>query len=147
MMSANGLEVFDKTLQTTNIWLDEIMDDHGPDRQLAWHVLGTGLRTTRDLLPTELAAHLGAQLPLLVRGTYYEQFTPARMPDKARSLDDVLGRMQQGLQGVRPVAADAALSSVFKVLSHHVDPGQVRKVRDALPEDVRRLWADPDVKH
>ena len=32
-MSATGLDVFDKTLQTTNIWLDEIMAKLGPDRQ------------------------------------------------------------------------------------------------------------------
>ena len=36
-MSATGLDVFDKTLQTTNIWLDEIMAKLGPDRQVAWH--------------------------------------------------------------------------------------------------------------
>ena len=39
-MSTTGLDVFDKTLQTTNIWLDEIMDVVGPDRGVAWHVLG-----------------------------------------------------------------------------------------------------------
>ena len=38
-MSATGLEVFDKTVQTTNIWLDELMADIGPDRHVAWHVL------------------------------------------------------------------------------------------------------------
>lgn len=35
-MSTNGLEIFDKTIQTTNIWLDEIMAELGPDRQIAW---------------------------------------------------------------------------------------------------------------
>jgi uncharacterized protein (DUF2267 family) len=39
-MSATGLEVFDKNLQTINIWLDEIMADYGPDRRVAWHMLG-----------------------------------------------------------------------------------------------------------
>ena len=68
-MSATGLDVFDKTLQTTHIWLDELMAEIGPDRQVAWHVLGTVLRAVRDRIPLELAVHLGAQLPLLVRGT------------------------------------------------------------------------------
>src|SRR5262245_1972713 len=36
-LRATGLDVFDKTLQTTNIWLDEIMAKLGPDRQVAWH--------------------------------------------------------------------------------------------------------------
>jgi hypothetical protein len=33
-VSATGLDVFDKTLQTTNIWLDEVMAELGPDRQV-----------------------------------------------------------------------------------------------------------------
>ena len=77
-MSANGLDVFDKTLQTTNIWLNEIMERVGPDRQVAWKVLATVLHKLRDRLPVELAAHLGAQLPLLVRGVYYDRFEPRR---------------------------------------------------------------------
>lgn len=66
-MSATGLDVFDRTLQTTNIWLDDIMAGLGPDRHLAWHVLGAVLHALRDRLPLDQAAHLGAQLPLLVR--------------------------------------------------------------------------------
>jgi Uncharacterized conserved protein (DUF2267) len=64
-MAATGLDVFDKTLQTTNIWLDEMMEVIGPDRQVAWHTLGAVLRPLRDRLPLGLAAHLGSQLPLL----------------------------------------------------------------------------------
>src|SRR5215204_2623125 len=85
-MSATGLDVFDKTLQTTNTWLDEIMAKIGPDRQLAWHVLGSVLRTLRDRIPLGLAAHLGAQLPILVRGVYYDQWRPSEQPLKWRSL-------------------------------------------------------------
>ena len=57
-MSANGLEVFDRTLQITHIWLDEIIEDLGTDRQTAWRVLGSVLRALRDRLPPGLSAHL-----------------------------------------------------------------------------------------
>jgi len=43
-MSSTGLDVFDKTLQTTHIWLDELTQVIGPDRQVAWHVLGAAMR-------------------------------------------------------------------------------------------------------
>jgi len=72
-MSATGLDIFDRTLQITNTWLDEIMEALGPDRQVAWHTLGAVLRAVRDRVPPALAVHLGAQLPLLVRGLYYDQ--------------------------------------------------------------------------
>lgn len=52
------------------------MDAVGPDRQVAWHLLGAVLRAMRDRIPLGLAAHLGAQLPLLVRGAYYDRWRP-----------------------------------------------------------------------
>jgi uncharacterized protein (DUF2267 family) len=139
-MSATGLEVFDKTIQTTNTWLGEIMETLGPDRQVAWHVLGAVLRTVRDRIPLGLAAHLGAQLPLLVRGAYYDQWRPSEQPQKWRSLDEFFSIISAELSNVRPVNVRDAARSVFQVLNHYVDPNQVAKVREALPEDVRRLW-------
>jgi uncharacterized protein (DUF2267 family) len=64
-MSATGLDVFDKTLQTTHIWLDELMAEIGSDRQAAWHVLGAVLRAVRDRIPLELAvpSRLAAAAP------------------------------------------------------------------------------------
>jgi len=46
-MSATGLEVFDKTIQTTNIWLGESVHEIGPDRHVAkiQHVLPESLRS------------------------------------------------------------------------------------------------------
>ncbi len=143
-MSATGLEVFDKTLQSTNIWLDEIMTELGPDRQLAWHVLGAVLRALRDRLPLGLAAHLGSQLPILIRGTYYDQWTPSDKPLQTRSRDEFLDQVGQGLWNVRPVNVQKAVQVVFRTISNHVTAGQVRKVRDSLPKDVASLWP-PDV--
>ena len=52
-MSATGLDVFEQTLRTTNIWLDEIMAKLGPDRQVAWHALGGALHALHDRLQTK----------------------------------------------------------------------------------------------
>lgn len=143
-MSANGIDAFDRTLQITNIWLDEIMEDHGPDRQVAWHILSAVLRATRNKLPADLAAHLGSQLPLLVRGTYYDQYEPSKQPNQIRSRDEFLQEVKQGLQFIRPVDAEDAVKSVYRVLGRQIDPGQTRKVREALNEDIRILWPQQD---
>jgi uncharacterized protein (DUF2267 family) len=138
-MSATGLEVFDKSIQTTNIWLDEIMEDIGPDRQLAWHLLGAVLRTMRDRLPPDLAAHLGAQLPLVVRGTYYDQYQPSASPERTRTLDAFLAKIADELKVNRPVNTRDALQVVCSVLAKHVDAGQIAKVWEALPQDIRQV--------
>ncbi len=139
-MSTTGLEVFDKTLQTTHIWLDEVMQTVGPDRNVAWHVLGAVLRTLRDRLPLELAAHLGAQLPLLVRGTYYDQFRPGHAADLLQTEDEFLTHVTSELGGIRPVNVRRATQSVFAVLERHVAAGLSEKVRDSLPKHIRSLW-------
>jgi uncharacterized protein (DUF2267 family) len=139
-MSATGLDVFDKTLQTTNTWLHEIMEVLGPDRQIAWHALGAVLHTLRDRLPLGLAVHFGAQLPLLVRGLYYDQWRPSEQPLKLRSAEEFLDHVANGLTGIRPVNVRDATQAVFAVLGHYVNPDQVDKVREALPEHVRALW-------
>lgn len=141
-MSATGLEVFDKTLQTTHVWLDEIMraEAVGPNRQLAWRLLGATLRAVRDRLPVDLAAHLGAQLPILIRGAYYDQFRPSAMPRRERSLDEFLAVIASDLSMARPVDVREGAQAVLAALARHADPGQVAKVRDSLPEPIRAFW-------
>jgi len=138
-MSTSGLDVFDKTLQTTNIWLDEIMADVGPDRQIAWKVLSVVLHKLRDRVTLGLAAHLGAELPLLVRGVYYDQFEPAKLPADW-SAEDFVKEVARWLSDVRPVEPKLAIRTVFAVLSRHVSRGQIAKIQDALPQDLRSLW-------
>jgi uncharacterized protein (DUF2267 family) len=145
-MSATGLEVFDRTLQTTNIWLGEIMDRLGPDRQVAWKVLSTVLHKLRDRLPLPLAAHLGAQLPLLVRGVYYDQFEPGRQPSDCDTPEEFTAEVASWLADIRPVDPDEAVRAVFATLSRHLSEGQLVKVRQALPRGIRMLWDGADAR-
>lgn len=139
-MSTMGLDVFDRSAQATHIWLNEITDRIGPDRKLAWHVLSAVLRVLRDKLRPDDAAHLAAQLPLFVRGTFYEQYRPSQQPLPLRSVDEFVQRIQDSLGDVRPVDPEDATRAVFAVLQHHLDPGEIAKVRHALPEEIRALW-------
>jgi uncharacterized protein (DUF2267 family) len=140
-MAATGLDVFDKTLQTTNIWLEEIMADLGPDRKVGYRALRAVLHALRDRLSIDEAAHLGAQLPLLVRGIYFDQWRPAGKPDRVRSLDEFLARVSAELRDIRPVNAEAA-RAVFRTIGLHVTEGEVAQVRGQLPEEIRRLWPE-----
>lgn len=139
-MTQTGLEVFDKTVQTTNIWLNEIEDEIGPDRQNALRALRAVLHPLRDRLPIEEAAHLGAQLPLLVRGIYYENWRPHVNPTPIRRQDEFLQCIEEGLERSRPADPKDVARAVFKVVEHHVDPGEVEKVKHLLPSELRTLW-------
>ncbi|MCR9180814.1 DUF2267 domain-containing protein [Erythrobacter sanguineus] len=139
-MSQTILPVFDKSLQTTAIWLDEIERDIGPDRAFAWRVLSVVLQRLRDHLPVELLAHFGAQLPLIVRATFYDQFDPTGLPRPNAGTDQFLDAVAEGLQGSRGVNPRDAAESVFALLQRHVSAGQITKVENALPKGIRELW-------
>lgn len=139
-MSTPGRGIFDQTLRTTNIWLDEVLTELGPDRQLAWQILGAVLRGLRDQLPIMLVAHLGSQLPTLIRGTYYDQWTPRDKPLELRSRDDFLHHVRQSLGNTRPFNVGEAVQVVFRTISKHVTEGQVEKIRAYLPRDLATTW-------
>lgn len=96
----------------------------------------------RDLLQIELVANLGAGLPLLVRGAYYDRYRPRDLPTSSRSLEDFLQRVAEEIKSTRPVNPEDATRSVFKVLARHVDLGRLVKVRDALPKQIQALWPE-----
>ena len=155
-MSANGLETFDRSIHATNAWLKQISREIGAaeeigaaDRKLAWRVLGVVLRVLRDRLPVDDAAHLAAQLPLLIRGAFYEQYRPAVQPNSMRSRAEFVARVADGLEGgARPINPERAIKAVFSTVQRHVAEAETAKVRHALPEDIRMLWpADAGVHH
>lgn len=139
-MSATGLEVFDKTVQTTNTWLKEIGEQIGPDRQRCYQALRAVLFSLRDRLNPDEAADLAAQLPMLVRGIYYEGYRPSGKPERIRSRDEFLRRIGEYLEQSRPLGADDAARAVFKVLDHYIDPGEMAEVKQSLPEEIRTLF-------
>ena len=75
-MSATGLPVFDETVQKTNTWLKEIAQALGSDRHRAYQALRAVLHRLRDRLT--VAAHLGDQRPMLVRGHLLRGVAPGR---------------------------------------------------------------------
>src|SRR5688500_8456069 len=139
-MSANVPVVSDKLVDPTHMWLKEIMADFGPDRQVAWKVLSVVLHKLRDRLPLGLAAHLGSQLPLLIRGVYYDQFEPSKLPTDCNSREEFVAEVAAWLTDIRPVDPDEAVRIVFATLSRHVSAGQMAKVREALPKSLRQSW-------
>ena len=144
-MPETGLEAFDRTLQETHIWIKELMEELGREnRRRTYRALKGILHTLRDRLSVEEAAQLGAQLPMLVRGFYYEGWRPSEVPVRARSKEQFLEHARENLRDVLADEPDfdveGATVAVFSVITRHVTRGEVEDVLQQLPEDVRRMW-------
>lgn len=142
-MSITGLEVFDSTVHQTNAWLKSLMGRLGTDdRHRAYIALRSSLHALRDRITPEMAVHLGAQLPMLVRGFYYEDWRMAATPTKARHKEDFLERVRAAFRNDAEADPEAIARAVFALLTAELDPGEVRKVTGVLPKEVRELWPE-----
>lgn len=141
-MSASGLKVFDSTIQTTNIWLDDVMKELGwSDRHRAYHALRAVLHTLRDRLPVDEAAQLSAQLPLLVRGMFFDGWRPAHKPVKERRQDQFVAHVSEAFALDAEADPEQITRAVLKVLGRHVDTGEIDSLRHVLPPAVQELLA------
>ena len=140
-MSMTGLKVFDNTLHKTAIWVDDVMDAmEWDDRHKAYSALRAVLHTLRDRLTPNEAINLGAQLPMLVRGIYYEGWHSADKPLKYRHKDEFLAHVKERLRGVEYSDLEKVNSAVFDVLSKQMPGGEINQARDQLPAEIQELW-------
>ena len=153
-MTANGGSLFDETIQLTNIWHKELMEEFGwDDRHRAYLALRVTLHALRDHLSVDSAAKLGAQLPMLVRGFYYEGWHPAHKPVKDKTVDSFLAAIENGFRRsptADPIDAGSVVTAVLELLDRHLSEGAADHVRESLPKTLRALWSvgyevSPDV--
>jgi uncharacterized protein (DUF2267 family) len=136
-----GLDVFDRTVQETNIWLKMISERlQLEDRRLAYLALRATLHALRDRIGPQNAVHLGAQLPMLIRGLYYEGWRMAATPTKERHVEQFLDHVRSELRGAGALDAEPAVRAVFDVMWEKIAPGEVAKVIAMFPEELRELW-------
>src|SRR5690348_10409771 len=70
-MKLTGLDIWDSSIQRTNVWLKELMQElNSTDYKKTYLILRSVLHTLRDHLSIGEAVYLGEQLPMLIRGMY-----------------------------------------------------------------------------
>jgi uncharacterized protein (DUF2267 family) len=136
--------VLETSLQRTHEWLHDIGQELGfGNERAAYAALRATLHAVRDRLPAELVAHLGAELPMLVRGIYYDGWHPSAARLKAAHDEDFLDSVGGELLGHDELEdVEAVAGAVLRVFNRRIAPGQIARVLDAMPERVRQLWRE-----
>jgi uncharacterized protein (DUF2267 family) len=138
------VSVFDKTEQKTMRWLKDVATGMGStDMQRSYIILRAVLHATRDRLMPEEAVQLGAQLPMLVRGFYYEGWHPHDKPKRYRHKAPFLAQVEREAPGLDDVQLERAVTAVFRTLESEMPGSELDQVRHALPDELRELWPAP----
>jgi uncharacterized protein (DUF2267 family) len=139
-MTTARVDIIDRSVEKAHIWINDVAQELGTeDSHQAYRVLRSFLHALRDHLSVDEAAQLAAQLPIFVRGVFYEGWDPSRTPEHARDVDSFLIRIagEAGLAG--ETEASFAATAASRVLRRHVSAGEGNGVLRALPQHLRDL--------
>lgn len=127
-------------VQQTNEWLKQIRDYADlSDTEHARSVLRAVIHQLRDRLTMPEVFDLAAQLPIIVRGIYFEGYRPGQEQSKERSEQSFLDGVSSRLQPHR-IDPESAVRAVFATLVSRCDPGEIDDVISQLPAELKALW-------
>ncbi|MFI5387889.1 MAG: DUF2267 domain-containing protein, partial [Fimbriimonadales bacterium] len=108
------------------------------DLHRAYQALRAVLHALRDRVEPDVAAHVAAQLPLLVRGIFYEGWDPGKTPVRM-SLTEFLARVEieAGLKDTSEV--EDAVRTVMSVFRDELGQGTMDHLISVLPSDFAEL--------
>jgi uncharacterized protein (DUF2267 family) len=146
-MKLTGLDVFDAAVERSTIWLQDLMQElNWDDRRQTFFALRSVLQCLRDHFDAENAARIGNQLPLLIRGAYYENWEPKGQPKVWKSSDDLLHSVCQLAEKTEMATpSETIVQAVFRLLDKKATAGELEDLQNILPPDLRVLW--PHTRH
>lgn len=146
-MNPTSVSVFENTYTKTNNWLCEISSElDWDDQEKAFKALRVVLHTLRDQLPIKEVTDLSAQLPMLVRGMYFEGWNPNHKPTGLRSAEQFAAEVNSHFPEFdytenEYVDPREITRAVFTVLANHISPGEIEDVVACLPKGLKELWS------
>jgi uncharacterized protein (DUF2267 family) len=137
-MPFTGVSSLDASIDRANTWLTDIDAGFGTsDRRLAYRVLRAWLHCLRDRLTVEMAAHFAAQLPELLRGVFFDGWSPDRVPQKYDRAEYLTRFAREARVRDSDVAKSARI--VTAVAQRHLSAGLMTHALGLLPADLQEL--------
>jgi uncharacterized protein (DUF2267 family) len=122
-----GIQALDTAVETAEEWISALMARLGwQDRQKVYLAFLAALHALRDSLPRDEAGYLGVQLPVLLRGLYFEGWHPASHIPRAKTRSGLLERIQEG------VHRDPGIDAEQRMPSFHFSPSACQWERSMM---------------
>ncbi|MGW3891770.1 DUF2267 domain-containing protein [Micromonospora chokoriensis] len=140
-MADSMISAFESSLDKTNLILKDIEDAYGwpkDRRNQSYAALRTVLHLLRDRLPVDESVEFAQQLPVLVRGIYFDGWVPSDVPIKLNR-DDFLYEVRQGFPYDAEGGPERVTQVVLDTLRRHVTQGEWQDVKQTMPKDLALL--------
>jgi uncharacterized protein (DUF2267 family) len=135
--------ILQRSVEQARHWIDETATELSEDdRRAAYRALKAVLHALRDRTTVDEAAQLASQLPELIRGAFYENWIPARTPQRYHDADTFLRRVRDDAGLAGETEASFAVDAVMAVLRRNASAGELRDVVATMPAPVRDLLQD-----
>ncbi|WP_158888155.1 DUF2267 domain-containing protein [Amycolatopsis anabasis] len=122
-------------------WLSAIANRLGTDdHRYTYRSLRAWLHLVRDRLTVDAAAHLAAQLPELLRGTFFDGWKPSRVPIRYDA-DEFIHRFAAEA-GIGSAEVPMTASAISESLRELFSPGQLDHALTLLPKHLRDALTD-----
>jgi len=139
----SSADILAKSIQKTDIWMKGAAKElKWRDRHRAYIALRAVLHALRDRLTNREAVQLGAQLPTMIRGIYYEAWTLPDKPVRDRTKYSFLSEIQKsfGRNNVPGVDTAHVARSILRLLSSKISEGEIDDIRAVLPKALAEFW-------
>lgn len=140
-MSTQKTVNLEKFTMNANLWVDEIagLMKVGDRKDLAWNALRSVLHALRDRLVPEEMFQLSAQLPMLIRGLFFEGYHYGDKPEKFH-VDELKNRISETFGPLAEIDPEVVFKSVLLVLYDHISEGELQDIYSNMPKDIQQLW-------
>ncbi|MEY4615162.1 MAG: hypothetical protein RJB66_122 [Pseudomonadota bacterium] len=137
---SNHVAVFDQSVDKAREWISELHEElHWISADSVYHLLRAVLQTLRDQISIDEGAHLSAQLPLVLRGTFYECWDPKLLLPKGLGKEEFIAEVKHkmGLAGLPKYDIEKGVLGALLLIKRHVDRGEMDDVIGALQPTMR----------
>lgn len=141
MSGGTGYDSFDTTVDKTNRLLHDIEREFGwskTQRNRSYAALRAVLHALRDRLPVDESSQLAAQLPMLVRGIYYDGWDPSRVPVKMHRAE-FEARVRQEYPFEVEGGTEHLITVVLNALQRFGTTAEWADVKGSMPKQLAEL--------
>jgi uncharacterized protein (DUF2267 family) len=140
-MAEQFQSAIESSMDKTNLILKDIEQAYGwpkEQRNQSYAALRTVLHLLRDRMPVQESVEFSAQLPIVVRGVYFDGWRPQDVPIKLNR-EDFLYEVRQGFPYDVEGGPERVVQVVLDTLRRHITQGEWDDVKDTMPADLARI--------